>query len=379
VSQLRRPPAWLIAALLLAGCSPSSNTDPIIVGHLAPLSGPDRLQGEHARQGIILAVEEANADADKVNGRRVEVHHVDTQGAADAAGNEAVSLITVTRAVALLGGLSTDRAEVIARAAQQPYGVPLVTPSPLPAPLPAENAFSTCVSPAQQGKALARFAGEELKVKHVAVLIDTRGGIGPAVASAFAREFDTEERHTDQYRYDNEAGLKEVPGRAAKGKPGAVLIAASVADFVKLREELNKAGVSGPVLFGGEESAWPALFADPDAGRGTYALTTFATDGLTPRGQEFAKKYQERFKEPPDVYAASAYDGARLLFEAMRRAKSSEPDRVRKALADLGNFDSLTGSLTLDKDDRGARRPVFVVQRQEGQAKVVKRYDAGRP
>jgi branched-chain amino acid transport system substrate-binding protein len=379
VSLLRRPPAWLLAALFLAGCSHSTPTDPIVVGHLAPLSGPDKLQGEHARQGIILAVEEANADGEKVNGRRVEVHHVDDRGNTGAAGDEAVRLITITHAVALLGGLTSERAEAAARAAQ-PYGVPLVTPSPLPAPLSAETAFSTCVPPAQQGKLLSRFAWEELKARHAAVLIDARSAVGTAVAAAFAREFDTEgERHADQYRYESDAGLKDVAGRAARAKPDVVLIATSGADFVKLREELAKAGVKGPVLFGGEESAWPALLADPEAGRDAYALTTFAADGLTPRGQEFAKQYQERFKEPPDLYAASAYDGARLLFEAMRRAKSSEPERVRKALADLGNFDSLTGPLTIDSDDHSARRPVFVVRRQEGQVKVVKRYDASQP
>ena len=78
---------------------------------------------------------------------------------------------------------------------------------------------------------------------------------------------------------------------------------------MKLREGLTKSEVKGPILFGGEELDWPALAAEPDAGRDVYAVTTFAIDGLAPRGQEFAKKYQERFKEPPDLYAASAYDG----------------------------------------------------------------------
>ena len=77
---LYRSSLWLLAPLLLAGCTHGSTTDPIIVGHLAPFSGPDKMRGEHARQGIILAVEELNNDNDKINGRRVEVHHADDQG-----------------------------------------------------------------------------------------------------------------------------------------------------------------------------------------------------------------------------------------------------------------------------------------------------------
>jgi branched-chain amino acid transport system substrate-binding protein len=369
-----RPFACLFAALLLAGCSQSPSSEPIIVGHLAPLTGPDKVVGERARQGILLAVEEVNGSDEKVNGRRVEVHHADDRGAAGA-GDEAVRLVRVTQAVALLGGTSSDRAEQIGRAAQ-PYDVALVTPSPLPSPLAADGAFSTAVPPARQGQALARFAAGELKAKHVAILFDARNPVCAGVAAAFAREFAAAEgRRADQFRYESDAALADLPARAGRGKPDAVLLAAPVADFVKLREGLDMAEVKGPVLFGGEELLWPALADDPDAGRDVYALTTFAPEGLTPRGQEWAKKYQERFQEAPDVRAASAYDGARLLFEAMRRARSSKPDAALKALPGLENFDSLTGPLSLDRDDHGARRPVFVVRRHEGRTQMVKRYD----
>jgi branched-chain amino acid transport system substrate-binding protein len=378
VSSTRRPPAWLLVPLLLAGCTHATPTDPIVIGHLAPLSGPDKVIGEHAQRGIVLAVEEANADGEKVNGRRVEVIHVDDRGAPSAAGDEAVRLIAVNRAVALLGGTTGERADQIARAAQS-YGVPLVTPSALPSPLAADTAFSTCPPPAHQGKVLGRFAADELKVKRVAVLLDARGGSFSGLAAAFAREFTGDGRQADQFRYDSDAGLADLAARAAKAKPDAVLIASSVGDFVKLREGLTKAEVTGPVLFGGEETAWPALLAEAGAGRDVYAVTTFAADGLSPRGQEFAKKYRERFKEEPDLYAADAYDGARLLFEAMRRAKSVEAERLRPALADGGSFDSVTGPLTIDREDHGARRPVFVVQQREGLAKLVKRYDASPP
>ena len=182
----------------------------------------------------------------------------------------------------------------IARAARNPSGVPLVTPSPLPAPLAAETAFSTCPPPAHQGKVLGPLAAnEELKAKRVAVLLDARSGLCAGVTDAFVRKFNANgERQADQFRYESDAGLADLAARAAKAEPDAVLMATRVTDFVKLREGLAKAEVKGPMLFGGEESAWPALLAEADAGRGVYAVTTFAADGLTRHGQEFAKKYQ---------------------------------------------------------------------------------------
>jgi branched-chain amino acid transport system substrate-binding protein len=373
-----RPAVWLLAGLFLCGCSSSPPTDAIVVGHVAPFSGPDKLVGEHARQGIILAVEEVNGDGDRINGRRVEVHHADDRSTAALAGDEAVRLVTVNRAVALLGGTGSGQAEQMARAAQS-YGVALVTPSPLPAPLVGETAFSTGLPPAWQGQVLARFAAQELKLKRVAVLVDARSAVCGGVATGFIKEFAAEgERQADQYRFENDSGRADLPGRVEKGKPDAVLIATLASDFVNLREGLAKANVKGPILFGGEEAAWSALAAETDAGRGVYAVTTFAIDDLTPRGQEFAKKYTDRFKEAPDQHATSAYDGARLLFEAMRQVRPFKAEGVGKSLLGLANFESVTGPLTIDKDDHDARRPAFVVQRQEGQTKLVKRYDANQ-
>jgi branched-chain amino acid transport system substrate-binding protein len=368
---------------LLAGCSQSPSAESIVVGHLSPLSGPDKRIGEHARQGIILAVEEANGENDKINGRSVEVHHADDRGNAPLAGDEAVRLITVNRALALLGGTSTDQAEQIARSMQsygdensqtkQLSGIPFVTPSPLP--LASESAFSTGLAPARQGQLLGRFAAQELKTKHVAVVFDG-GSMSAAVAEGFTREFAANgSRRADHYRYEKD-GLGELPGRIARAKPEAVLIAAPVADFVKLREGLAGAGLTVPLLFGGEELTWPALVAEPAARDGVYAVTTFAAEGLTPQGKELARRYQERFQEPLDLYAATAYDGARILFEAMRRARSCKPELVREALGGLDNFESLTGPFTIDRDDHTARRPAFVVQQQQGQMKLVQRYDA---
>src|SRR5262249_48134925 len=154
---------------------------------LAPLSGPNKTMGEHARQGILIAVDEVNATGEKVNGRRVEVHHADDHGPPSAAGDEAVRLIAVTRATGLPGRLTSERAGQVARAAQ-PYGVPVVTPSPLPAPLAAETVFSTSVSPARQGEVLGRFVADELKVKHVAVIFDARSGVCTGVAGGFVKK-----------------------------------------------------------------------------------------------------------------------------------------------------------------------------------------------
>ena len=58
----------------------------------------------------------------------------------------------------------------------------------------------------------------------------------------------------------------------------------------------------------------------------------------------------------------------RVLFEAMRRAKSLRPAEIRTALAEMTNspFDkSLSGSWTFDSN-HAARRPLFVGKLENG-------------
>ncbi len=365
MSRACRTTAWLLVALPLCGCTQQQPTEPIVVGHLAP-----RGAGGRARDGILLAVDDLKSDDFRVNGRRVEVHHADARAGDGLVADETVRLVTITRAAALLAGTDAAHAGEVARAAL-PYGVPLLTPSPLPSPA-ADNAFSTSVTSEYQGRTLARFAAQELKGKHAVALVDERNAVSGA-AAAFVKEFGREGgRRAEAWPFDSDAALTDLASRAAKAKPDALLFDGAAHDLVRLRGLLPSEEPRMPIFFGGEPGAWHDLMAEGGAD-GVYALSTF--DDAAPKAKEFARRYQERFREEPGVHAAAAYEGAAILFEAMRRARSTRLDQVRAALTGPESFESLSGPLTFDKDDRHARRTVFVVTGEGSRAKAVKRYD----
>src|SRR5437016_3626086 len=66
MSFLPRRAVVLLSVWLLAGCSVKQSTDPIQVAHLLPLTGPDKASAEDARRGMLLAVEDVNADGQRV-------------------------------------------------------------------------------------------------------------------------------------------------------------------------------------------------------------------------------------------------------------------------------------------------------------------------
>src|SRR6516164_3878389 len=115
----RRFQAILLTTLLLTGCSSRSGNDAILIGHIAPMSTP---AGEHAKQGILLAVKEAN-DPDKGAGQKVTVLHVDSHGDPAIAQAEAVRVAGVNKVAAVLIDADPGTVERVTRDLE-PYGIP---------------------------------------------------------------------------------------------------------------------------------------------------------------------------------------------------------------------------------------------------------------
>jgi branched-chain amino acid transport system substrate-binding protein len=358
----------LFLPLLLCGCGPTTEDEPLCIGCVGSFSGADRSTGVRLKQGIELAVDDSASM--RVESRRLAVVVADDRGSEETAQAEGVRLLSVNRVAGLIGGADAGRALRLARA-DQPYNSPLILPCEIAGALPGDAVFTLGVRPAWRGKVLARYASAELKAKHAVVVTDGRNPVAVELAAAFVQEWPRDEgRSVEQDVYQSDADLQERATHAAGAKPDLVLIAAGAPDFLKAGIRLEAGGLHVPLLFGGEDGGAEALAAV----RGdVYMATVAAREELTGRGQDFAKRYQERFHEAPDLTAVQGYDAARVLFDAMARAKTAVADRVRKQLAAATDFESLTGPVRF-KDGR-ARRRVFVVSLHAGEVNVVQKID----
>jgi branched-chain amino acid transport system substrate-binding protein len=362
----------LISLLALIGCGRSSTPEPLYIGHLAPFTGPDKDIGEHAKQAIALAVDKVNTDGG-IAGRPVRVIHPSFRpDDLNELVPVTVRLITVNHVVALLGGSNGAQAERIGRAAQ-PYEVALVTPAELPPDGLGENVFSVNAGLAAQGLALAQFVKQDLKdVDRVAVLVDSRQAPSTTVAAVFSKELARANNYrVSEWKFKSGSDLSDLVEGAKKLQPKALLHAGSVTDLGLLKGKLQAAGLKLHLLYGGEMEHLTTLAADREASNGVYAASPFVPDA----NNEFVKKYQERFHQEPDLHAALAYDGLRVLCEAMGRVQILQPGKIRLAL-DEGNekpFEK-AGGLTFDKR-HAARRPLFIGRLEDGKLTNPKRFD----
>jgi branched-chain amino acid transport system substrate-binding protein len=389
-------PVALLSGLLVfvLGCGKSA-PEPLYIGHVAPRGLAERNIGDSADHGILMAVEEVKDDP-PIAGRVVTVLNPETRGVesfppvapratgaelpasegpvpgSDSFSSVATRLITLNRVAALLADTPAAATERLCRIVQQgsPFtqqGVPLIASSGLPGSALAPFGFSVGIAPAEQGKYLARYAAQELKTKHVDLVVNSQLLISQPLTIGFAAEFEkTEGSKLERHVFADAKKLAALVEKLQLEEGGLVVCVGTEEDLATLTADKKMEG--RPILFGGEERIKPT--ADPNV----MYPTAYFSDGGTPRAQEFEKKYRARFGQAPDVTAGLAHDGARVLFEGLRKAKSVRGEKIRDELRELKKFESLTGPLSFDKDNN-TRRPVFIVRRDKNGVTLLKRYD----
>ncbi|HEY4120521.1 MAG TPA: ABC transporter substrate-binding protein, partial [Byssovorax sp.] len=141
----------------------------------------------------------------------------------------------------------------------------------------------------------------------------------------------------------------------------------------QIARQAKAAGVPGSMFVGGD--GWDANELLTDAGaelEGAFFTNHYAPDVPWENSKRFVAKYTERFKRSPSSLAAQGYDAAKMLADAMGRAKVDGPpgddkardaarDAIRQAIQDTKNFNGATGTITINAE-RNADKPVVVVQ-----------------
>jgi branched-chain amino acid transport system substrate-binding protein len=103
---------------------------------------------------------------------------------------------------------------------------------------------------------------------------------------------------------------------------------------------------------------------------GNFFSNHFSAEDKSPAVQDFLAKYKAKYLESPDAMSALAYDATMLLFDAMKRAGTTESTALRDAIASTSGFPAVTGNITLDAN-RNASKSAVILQIQNGKFRFV--------
>lgn len=358
----------LAATLLSAGCKKKPGADenatgPIVIGAFLSMSGSMATFGESTKRGAELAVAEAN-QAGGVLGRKLELVVLDDQGRAEEAGNAVTRLIDVHGAVALMGEVASTLSLVGGRIAQRRH-VPMVSPSSTNSQVTqvGNYVFRACFLDPFQGYAMAKFARERLNLNTVAILKDVRNDYSLGLSKSFRESFTKlGGRIVAEESYG--AGDTEFSAQLTKIKatePQGLYVPGYYTEVGGVARQARRLGLSVPLMGGdGWESPELRKIAGDDI-VGSFYSNHFAHDKPSARAKQFIAAYEAKYKEPPPALAALGYDATLLIIDAIRRAKSTHPEKVRDALAATQKLDAVTGKLTFD-ENRNPIKPAVIVR-----------------
>jgi branched-chain amino acid transport system substrate-binding protein len=109
--------------------------------------------------------------------------------------------------------------------------------------------------------------------------------------------------------------------------------------------QLRAGGVKAPIV--GSQAFDSGKFIDiaGAAAEGVYVVDGFDRYRKDPKLEHFTAEFQKRAGYPPEGVAAEVYSSFDILVDAMKRAGSLEPAKVRDALAATKDFPMLNETL----------------------------------
>jgi branched-chain amino acid transport system substrate-binding protein len=368
----------LILSLAFLGCPPKTEstggggTDAtggeILVGEYGSLTGAEATFGQSTHNAIMLAVDEINA-AGGVSGRKIKVLTEDDQSKAEEAANAVTKLISQNQVVAVLGEVASSNSLAAAPICQS-NKVPMITPSSTNPSVTEKGdyIFRMCFLDSYQGQSMARYISQDLKLKNAAVLIDNKSDYSTGLAKFFSEAYVAAGGKivaTQSYaKGDSDFRAQLTAIKAAN--PQVIFVPGYYNDIGQIAIQARDLGMKMP-LAGGDGWESPKLIEiGGKALEGCFYSNHYFAADPAPQVRDFVQKYKERYGATPDALAALAYDAARVLADAIKRAGKTDGPALRDAIAATKGFAGVTGTINLGADRNPEGKKLVIVEIKNG-------------
>jgi branched-chain amino acid transport system substrate-binding protein len=347
------------------GCKKQSHG--ITLGLYLSLTGDKADFGVSTRNGVNIALEEVNA-AGGLLGQQVRAVAEDTRGDSNEAASAVTRLIDREHACGVIGEVASSLSLAGGRICQR-RGIPMISPSSTnPAVTQiGDNIFRVCFLDPFQGEVMARFAKNSLHVSRVAIFKDQGSAYSTGLADAFRRSFTAlggQVVDEQSYRESDTHFSAQISSMLAR-QPEALFVPGYYAQLALIAREVRGAGFQGRMLGGDGWSSNTLTQNDDDKLVGDFYSEGFAPEGATtPVAQRFVQKYREKNRVEPNGLAALGYDAALVMCDAIRRANSAEPARIKAALATTRGVQGATGTITLNAQRDAVKSAVILEVRE---------------
>lgn len=363
------------ATLAALGTAPAAAEQVVKLGFAAPLTGPQSHYGEDMRNGLELALEEANAQKIELNGDTAKFVLVSRDDQADPRTAVQVAQQIVDEGVNGVLGHFNSGTTIPASSVYNDEGLPQIAmaTSPEYTAQGFDTTFRMMTSDTQQGAAAGEFIVKDLDGKTVA-LIDDRTAYGQGLADQVAKAVQANggEVVAREYTTDKANDFTAILTNIKSKNPDVIFFGGLDAQSGPMRRQMVTLGIEAPLVSGEMTRSETFLKLAGEAAEGTYASLAGVPLQQMAAGTKFEEAYKSRFDRNPGVYSPYAYDGAWNMITAMKEAGSSKPADYLPKLASLQRSGATSDGIAYDENGDLKEISVTIYQVKNGAWEMVK-------
>ena len=341
-----------------SGSGESADTAAIKIGGIGPTSGPAAIYGQATQHGAEIAVEEINA----LGGIQFELNWQDDEHDPEKSVNAyntlkdwgmqvLVGTTTTGPSVAVSAETNADRIFELTPSASsvdviggQTDGIPRK-----------DNVFQMCFTDPNQGIASAQYISEQGLGSKIAVIYNNGDAYSTGIYNKFAAEAEnvgleivSVTTFTDDTANDFSVQLNDAKNAGAD----LVFLPIYYTPASLILAQANNMGYA-PKFFGvdGMDGILTMDGFDTTLAEGVMLLTPFNADATDEKTVSFVQKYQERYGDIPNQFAADAYDCVYAIYEAAQATGITADlsaaeicDKLIEAFNGDFTFDGITGT-----------------------------------
>jgi len=342
------------------------SAEPIKIGLNLEMTGATAAYGQMAYEGLELIQELVKPE---VLGRPVQLVLVDNKTDRVEAANATSRLIEKEKVVAIIGPMISGNMLAAGPIAEK-YGIPIIGPSTTN-PLTTQGkkfVFRACFIDPFQGTIAAKFAYENLKARTAAVLSDINQDYCVALGNFFKQQFEklggkvvstTYIKTGDQ---DFSAQLTAIKN----ANPDVIYMPNYYAEIALAARQARDLGLKQPILSGDGADAPELLQIGGKAVEGLmHTAFWHEKAAVTAIGKRYIEAYKKKFQgKEPNAFGALAADSYLIILDAIKRANSTDPKKIRDAIEATKNLEVVTGPVTIENGD--AIKPIVIREVKNG-------------
>ena len=359
----------VLVCMVLAGCGGGKkDADVIKIGLLNEMTGGNATMGTSSTNGAKLAFKEIN-EKGGILGKKVQTVIADNKSEPAEAANAMTKLVG-EKVLAVTGTFASSNAissANVAESAKVPYLAagatnPKVTVDEKTGKV-RKYVFRVCFIDPFQGTVAANFMTNNLKKKNAAIIVDNSSDYSKGLAEFFKAALAKNGGSVvaEEAYLQKDQDFKSILTKIKTANADVIYVPGYYEEVGKIVKQARELGIDS-VILGADGWDSPKLIeiAGADALNNTYFSNHYSVDSTDTESKAFVEKYTKEYGQKPDALSVLGYDAAYVLADAIKRANSTDTEKITEAIANTKGLKVITGTMTLNETHDAVKSAVII-------------------